>query len=73
MLLRVNGAVVKLDGQGRLLVPSVLREQAEMKGEVDVMGKLTSLEVWNHTRFAEHMKANTITEDDWKVLNDLGI
>ncbi|HMD31893.1 MAG TPA: hypothetical protein VKG84_08275 [Candidatus Acidoferrales bacterium] len=67
------GAVVKLDGQGRLLVPAVLREQAEMKGEVDVMGKLTSLEVWNHTRFAEHMKGNPITDDDWKVLNDLGI
>jgi len=67
------GAVVKMDGQGRLLIPPVLREQAEMKGEVDVMGKLTSLEVWNHTRFAEHMKGNPITDEDWKVLNDLGI
>ena len=67
------GAVVKIDGQGRLLLPPVLREQAEMKGEVDVMGKLTSLEVWNHARFAEHMKSQPITDDDWKVLNDLGI
>jgi len=64
---------VKLDGQGRLLIPSVLREQAEMKGEVDVMGKLTSLEVWNHGRFAEYMKANTITDEDWKVLGEMGI
>ena len=67
------GAVVKMDSQGRLLIPPVLREQAEMKGEVDVMGKLTLLEVWNHTRFAEHMKASPITEEDLKVLNDLGI
>ena len=67
------GAVVKIDGQGRLLLPPVLREQAEMKGEVDVMGKLTRVEVWNHGRFAEHLKGNPITDDDRKVLSDLGI
>ena len=67
------GAVVKMDSQGRLLLPQVLREQAEMKGEVDVMGKLSWLEVWNHTRFAEHMKATPITEEDLRVLSDLGI
>jgi MraZ protein len=67
------GAVVKMDGQGRLLLPPVLREEAEVKGEVDVMGKLSFLEVWNHTRFAEHLKGNLINAEDWKVLNDLGI
>jgi MraZ protein len=74
-LTRTNyyGQAVKIDGQGRILMGAVLREAAEMKGEVDVMGKLTYLEVWNHSRFLEHMKTLTITADDWKALDDLGI
>lgn len=67
------GQVVKMDRQGRVLIPPVLREAAEMKGEVDVLGHLTFLEVWNHTRFIENLKSNPITADDWKTLDDLGI
>src|SRR6266705_2846199 len=46
-LSRVNyyGQVVELDGQGRLLIPQLLRESAEIKGEVAVTGNLTYLEV----------------------------
>lgn len=74
-LTRTNyfGQVVTIDRQGRVLVPPALREAAEMKGEVDVMGKLNYLEVWNHARFLEHLKGSPITDDDWKVLGDLGI
>jgi transcriptional regulator MraZ len=67
------GQVVKIDGQGRVLIPPVLRDSAQMQGEVDVMGKLTYLEVWNHTRFMEWMRANPITPDDEKTLDELGI
>jgi MraZ protein len=40
-LARTNyyGQVVEVDGQGRILIPPVLRESAEMKGEVDVQGR----------------------------------
>jgi MraZ protein len=62
-----------VDGQGRILIPPVLRESAQMKGEVDVQGKLTYLEVWNHGRFLEHLKQNPITTDDEKALDELGI
>jgi MraZ protein len=74
-LTRTNyyGQAVKMDGQGRVLIGTVLRQESEMKGEVDVMGKLTYLEVWNHSRFLEHMKTLTITPDDWKALDELGI
>jgi MraZ protein len=74
-LTRTNyyGQVVKMDGQGRLLIPPVLREAAEMKGEVDVLGNLTYLEVWNHARFVDSMRNNPITAEDWKTLDDLGI
>lgn len=67
------GQAVELDGQGRLLIPAVLREAAGMKGDVDVMGQLTSLQVWNHARFLEYMKTNPITTDDEQALDGLGI
>ena len=74
-LTRANyyGQEVELDGQGRLLIPSLLRESAEMKGEVDVMGNLTYLQVWNHGRFLEHINQNPITTEDEQALSDLGI
>lgn len=67
------GQVVELDGQGRLLIPAVLREAAEMKGEVDVLGNLTHLQVWNHARFLEQMTKNPITTEDEQALDELGI
>ncbi|MGB7025142.1 MAG: hypothetical protein WBD73_15205 [Candidatus Acidiferrales bacterium] len=74
-LTRTNyfGQVVELDGQGRILIPPVLRDTAQMKGEVSVNGQLRYLEVWNHTRFLEQMKNNPITAEDAKALDDLGI
>ena len=74
-LARTNyyGQVVEVDGQGRILIPPVLRESAEMKGEVDVQGQLTYLEVWNHARFLDQMKRNPITAEDEKELDELGI
>ncbi len=41
-LARTNyfGQVVEVDGQGRILIPPVLRESAQMKGEVDIQGQL---------------------------------
>ena len=74
-LTRTNyyGQVVELDGQGRILVPSILRESAQMRGDVDVLGNLNYLQVWNHTRFLDSLKASPITEEDEKTLDDLGI
>jgi MraZ protein len=74
-LTRTNyyGQVVELDGQGRILVPPILRESAQMRGEVDVLGTLNYLEIWNHTRFLDNLKASPITEEDEKTLDELGI
>src|SRR5271170_2609781 len=49
-LARTNyyGQVVEVDGQGRILIPPVLREAAATTGEVDVQGRLNYLEIWNH-------------------------
>ena len=67
------GQVVELDGQGRVLVPAVLRESAQVKGEVDVLGALDYLEVMNHTRVLDQLKNEPYTDEDDKALEDLGI
>ncbi|MDA2914002.1 division/cell wall cluster transcriptional repressor MraZ [Acidobacteriia bacterium AH_259_A11_L15] len=72
-LVSYYGQVVWLDKQGRVLIPSVLRESAAMKGEVQVVGSLTYLDIWNHQRFLEEIRKNPITPDDEKILDDLGV
>ncbi len=74
-LTRANyyGQVVELDGQGRILISPVLREAAQMKGDVDVLGYLEYLEVWNHARFLNQLNSNPITAEDEKTLDELGI
>src|ERR1700722_12647611 len=73
-LARMNyyGQVAELDGQGRLLISPVLRDAAQMKGEVDVMGVLDFLEVWNHTRFVEGMAKDPMNQEDIKPLDSVG-
>jgi MraZ protein len=66
------GQMVELDGQGRVLLPPVLREAAQTRGEVDVLGGMDYLEVKNHTRVLDDIKNNPFTEEDFKALEDLG-
>jgi MraZ protein len=67
------GQMGRVDGQGRILIPSVLRESAAMQGEVAVLGYLKYLEVWNNQRYLEHLEREPLTEEDLKALSDLGI
>jgi MraZ protein len=67
------GQTVELDGQGRLLLPTVLRESAQTTGDVDVLGNLDYLEVMNHTRMLDQLKNEPYTDEDDKALEDLGI
>jgi|KBSSwiStaDraftv2_1062776.scaffolds.fasta_scaffold1048233_2 MraZ protein len=67
------GQVVEMDGQGRLLIPGLLRESANIKGEVAVLGKLTLLEVRNMELFKQEMEAQPFTSEDAETLGQLGI
>jgi MraZ protein len=69
----IYGQMVELDGQDRVLVPALLREAAQIKGEVDVLGTLDYLEVMNHTRAMDQLKNDPYTDEDDKALEDLGI
>ncbi len=72
---RVNyfGHVTTMDKQGRVLVPPLLREAAEVKGEVVVMGHMDYLVVWNHENFRKRISAEPLTAEDLQSLADLGI
>ena len=73
-LTRTNyyGQVVEMDGQGRLLIPQILRESAQLRGEVAVLGNLTYLEVRNMEALDKEIK-EPFTDDDTKTLDSLGI
>jgi len=67
------GQQVEMDGQGRLLMPQLLRETAHIKGEVAVMGTLTYLEVRNLEALRKEIEENPITDEDTRTLGELGI
>ena len=67
------GQVVEMDGQGRLLIPQILRESAQIRGEVAVLGNLTYLEVRNLEAFRKEIEEQAFTDDDTKTLDELGI
>lgn len=65
------GQTVKMDEQGRVLIPAVLRKTAQMKGEVDVLDYQNYLEVWNHTRLLNNLKRYPVTAQDENAFNRL--
>jgi MraZ protein len=67
------GQVVEMDGQGRLLIPALLRDSADIKGEVAVVGNLTFLEVQSIERYRKEIEENPFTAEDENTLNELGI
>ena len=67
------GQQVEMDGQGRLLLPQLLRESGQIKGEVAVLGNLTYLVVRNLELFKREIEEEKFTPDDEKTLDELGI
>ncbi len=66
------GQSVDFDAAGRLLLPQILRETADLKGEVAVSGRLTYLEVENAEALRNEVQEPFTTEDE-KILGELGI
>ena len=72
---RVNyfGQTAEVDAQGRVVIHQRLRESAGMSGEVDVLGAVDHLDVWNHDRLVAKMLSDPYTDDDAKALSEFGI
>ena len=66
------GQEVEFDNQGRLLLPSILRESAELRGEVSVAGRLNFLEVQNASALREEVQ-QPLTDEEKQTLASLGI
>ena len=67
------GQEVRIDIQGRIVIPQILRESAGMHGEVVVNADLDHLVVWNAERIAKRLADEPFTEDDFRVLSEHGI
>jgi MraZ protein len=72
---RINyfGSDAELDSQGRVIIPPRLREAATMAGDVDVLGQVNYLEVWNHDRLIAKMQRDPFTDDDARALSEFGV
>lgn len=67
------GQQVALDAQGRIVVPPILRESADIQGEVVVSAHLDHLVVWNRERFVARLEDEPFTEEDFRALSEHGI
>jgi MraZ protein len=67
------GQATELDTQGRVIIPLRLREAAMMTGDVDVLGVVTYLDVWNHDRFVTKLQRDPYSDDDARALAEFGI
>lgn len=75
LLERVNyyGQVGTIDAQGRLLIPQILRQVADLEGEVVVLGSGDHLIVWSGEKIAQRMTEEPLTEEDYKELELHGV
>lgn len=67
------GQTARMDAQGRVVIPPILRESAAMNGEVVVSARLDHLEVWNHQRLQERFTEHPFTDDDFERLAEADI
>jgi MraZ protein len=66
------GQEVEMDGQGRLLIPALLREKANLSGDVAVLGMPEYLEVKNHEVLRKQVEEDPFTDEDAQALSESG-
>src|SRR5215211_6451330 len=67
------GQLAEMDNQGRILVHPLLRQSAELMGDVAVLGYLQYLEVWELDKFRARLENQPYTADDAAALAKLGL
>lgn len=67
------GQTTAMDAQGRILIHPLLRERADLRSEVAVLGQQDHLEVWNRAAFEERLASDPLTDADLGVLSGLGL
>ncbi|MEK7464212.1 MAG: division/cell wall cluster transcriptional repressor MraZ [Patescibacteria group bacterium] len=73
-LMLAGASDVKLDVQGRILIPDYLREYAGLKKEVILAGLHTRIEIWDSKTWKEYKtKTESSSDEIAEKLNELGI
>jgi MraZ protein len=49
-----------LDAQGRILVPTLMRKEAELETKILVIGVLNRIELWNPERYEEKKRMTAL-------------
>ena len=62
---------IELDAQGRILLPQNLRDWAELKKDVTVVGCNNHIELWNSASWAEIFALETTPENIASVMEEL--
>jgi MraZ protein len=62
------GQVARMDAQGRLLVPSLLREVSALEGDALVLGQTDHLKLVDRTKHLKSLRSATITDGDYDEL-----
>jgi MraZ protein len=67
------GQLAEMDSQGRILLHPLLRSNAELIGDVAVLGYLQYLEVWSLDKFKARLESEPYTAADAASLSQLGV
>jgi len=62
-----------VDSQGRILIPPQLRERAELRRDVVIIGVLDKIEIWSKERWEQFIAQSRDPEDYAAKLAELGI
>ncbi|HEX5855434.1 MAG TPA: division/cell wall cluster transcriptional repressor MraZ [Thermoanaerobaculia bacterium] len=62
------GQVARMDAQGRLLVPSLLREVSALEGDALVLGQTDHLKLVDRTKHLKSLRTATVTDEDYDEL-----
>ena len=63
------GQVCRMDAQGRLLIPSLLRDLSGIAGDALVLGQTDFLKLVDRAKHLKSLKASTITDVDYDELS----
>jgi MraZ protein len=62
-----------IDGQGRILIPNMLRDYAALETEVIFVGMSTRIEIWNKAKWVEEFRKSVDRIQIPGALNTLGL
>jgi MraZ protein len=67
------GSEIEPDAQGRFVIQQILRQKANLAGEVVILGQINHLVIWNRAAFEGRISAEPLTEADLSQLAELGV